>query len=505
MFKYICMLIYIVFVLVIGLQSRKATTEGDEGYLLGGRSIGPVITAFSFAATYISGVAIVNAGKFGWEHGIGAIYNAWGNVLLSIMFMWLFLGRKTRVMSEKLGVQTLPDFLKQRFDTDYFKMVGGLVIFIFLVPYTATVFTCLSYLFESVFKVPYVPSLVLMSVLAAFYLAIGGYKAAAQIDGIQGGIMLIGGLVIFYFTIKAPEVGGLMEGVRRLSEINPDFTSWTLGGNLPMWSALIPMILLTSLAPNGLPHMVQKFFALKDPKTIVIGGVTCTILGFLIITSLHVPGFFAHLFFDEIPLDSMTGQPNIDILLPQILAKILPEWALALVLLLVLAASMSTMAGLVLASSAALGMDLIKGYIKKDMTTSQVTMLLRILSVVFVLAALVIALLRPAAVMTLMGLSWGAVSGFFISAYIYGILWKGTTKAAAITGSVVGFCLAVGLPLFFSVKTPVACTAAMLIPMIIVPIISLFTKKMDPDFLEYVYSEDMSVTGSFNAGDKAPA
>ena len=202
--KYVFVAAYVIFVLYVGLKSRKDTVGGGgDSYLLGGRSIGPVITSFSFAATYISGVCMVNAGKIGWDWGIGAMWNAWGNVLLSIVFMWFFLGTRTRSISAKLNVQTLPDYLRARYQTEFFKLVGSIVLFIFMIPYTAAVFSSLSYMFTRVFQLPYIGAVIAMAILAAVYLVVGGYKAAAKIDVIQGGIMVIGGLILAIATISA--------------------------------------------------------------------------------------------------------------------------------------------------------------------------------------------------------------------------------------------------------------------------------------------------------------
>ena len=218
--KYIFVAAYIVFILYVGLKTRK-DSAGGEGYLLGGRSIGPVITSFSFAATYISGVCMVNAGKIGWDWGIGAMWNAWGNVLLSIAFMWFFLGTRSRRISAKLNVQTMPDYLRARYKTEYFKLVGSLVLFFFMIPYTAAVFSSLSYMFTRVFNLPYIGAVIVMAVLATVNLVVGGYKAAAKIDVLQGGIMVVGGIILAVATLSAKEVGGLAEGLRRLREIEP--------------------------------------------------------------------------------------------------------------------------------------------------------------------------------------------------------------------------------------------------------------------------------------------
>lgn len=507
--KYVFVAAYVVFILVVGLRSRKDSSGSDDAYLLGGRSIGPVITSFSFAATYISGVCMVNAGKIGWDWGIGSMWNAWGNVILSIVFMWFLLGTRSRTMSERLNVQTLPDYLRVRYKTEYFKLVGSLVLFIFMIPYTAAVFSSLAYMFTSVFKLPYIGAVIVMAILAAVYLCVGGYKAAAKVDVVQGGIMVIGGIILAVATIKAKEVGGLAEGLRRLSEIGTfvntsgveatgaDIVNFGFNGNVGLLMGIIPFVLMTSWAPNGLPQMATKFFAIKDAKQIKVGAIVCAILGLLIITGVHVPGLFIHLFYEELP----AGGANV--LVPDLLGRIFGsgfggQLCVSIILLLVLSASMSTLAGLVLSSSAALGMDFIKGYCCKSLDEKKTTNLLRFCTVFFVLAALVLALLNLGVISSIQSLAWGAMSGFFLAPYVFGILGKKVTKAGAIAGSVSGIAIAVLIPTLCKGVFPAiapycttvnACAVATVIPLIITPVVSAFTKKFDGEHMSLVFGK----------------
>ena len=506
--KYIFVAAYVFFILYVGLKSRK-DSGGGEGYLLGGRSIGPVITSFSFAATYISGVCMVNAGKIGWDWGIGAMWNAWGNVLLSIVFMWFFLGTRSRRMSEKLGVQTLPDFLRARYKTEYFKLVGSIVLFVFMIPYTAAVFSSLSYMFTSVFNLPYIGAVIVMAILAAVYLVVGGYKAAAKIDVVQGGIMVIGGIILAVATINSKEVGGLAEGIERMKAIAPfvnsqgvqatgsDIINFGFNGSFGLLMGIIPFVLMTSWAPNGLPQMATKFFAIKSAKQVKIGGIVCTILGFIIITGVHVPGLFIHLFYDKLP----AGGTNV--LVPDMLTKIFDsslvgQLCLSLILLLVLSASMSTLAGLVLSSSAALGMDFIKGYVAKNLDEKKTTLLLRVCTLFFVAAALILALLNLGVISSIQSLAWGSMSGFFLAPYIFGTMGKKVTKAGAIAGSIVGLACAVLIPTVVKSSVPAlapycstinACAIATLLPLIVTPIVSSFTKKMDKEYVDEIFAK----------------
>ena len=509
--KYVFVAAYVAFILIVGLRTRKESAGGGkESFLLGGRSIGPVVTSFSFAATYISGVCMVNAGKVGWDWGIGAMWNAWGNVLLSIAFMWFFLGTRSRRISAKLNVQTMPDYLRARYKTEYFKLVGSLVLFFFMIPYTAAVFSSLSYMFTRVFNLPYIGAVIVMAVLATVNLVVGGYKAAAKIDVLQGGIMVVGGIILAVATLSAKEVGGLAEGLRRLREIEPfvnsagvtatgrDIVNFGFNGNAGLLLGVIPFVIMTSWAPNGLPQMATKFFAIKDAKLVRTGAIVCTVLGFIIITGVHIPGLFIHLFYSELP----SGGTNV--LVPDMLTKIfgndlIGQVCLSIIMLLVLSASMSHLASQVLSSAAAIGMDFLKGYFLKDLSEQKTTLLLRVCTVLFMLAALVLALLNLGVISSIQSLAWGAISGFFLAPYVFGTLGKTVTKAGAIAGSIVGLACALLIPTLVKAAFPAlapycttvnACAVATVLPLVVTPIVSAFTKKLDPAYLNTIFGAE---------------
>ena len=509
--KYVFVAAYVAFILIVGLRTRKESAGGGkESFLLGGRSIGPVVTSFSFAATYISGVCMVNAGKVGWDWGIGAMWNAWGNVLLSIAFMWFFLGTRSRRISAKLNVQTMPDYLRARYQTEYFKLVGSLVLFFFMIPYTAAVFSSLSYMFTRVFNLPYIGAVIVMAVLATVNLVVGGYKAAAKIDVLQGGIMVVGGIILAVATLSAKEVGGLAEGLRRLGEIEPfvnsagvtatgrDIVSFGFNDNAGLLLGVIPFVIMTSWAPNGLPQMATKFFAIKDAKLVRTGAIVCTILGFIIITGVHIPGLFIHLFYSELP----AGGTNV--LVPDMLTKIfgndlIGQVCLSIIMLLVLSASMSHLASQVLSSAAAIGMDFLKGYFLKDLSEQKTTLLLRVCTVLFMLAALVLALLNLGVISSIQSLAWGAISGFFLAPYVFGTLGKTVTKAGAIAGSIAGLVCALLIPTLVKAAFPAlapycttvnACAVATVLPLVVTPIVSAFTKKLDPAYLDTIFGTE---------------
>lgn len=489
MVKYILLGLYVIVLVFTGIAHRKSANTSED-FFLGGRGVGPILSSFAFVTTYISAVAVINSGKIGWGFGIGSLFNGVANVFIGIFLAWLLLGKRTREMSVKLNVMTMPDFLRARYQSDAFKYLSALLIFIFMVPYSGSVFMGLSYIFESIFHIPYYVALIGMTILAGFYLTLGGYKAVATADAIQGIVMLTGSVMVVIFLFLSPQVGGPIEGVHRLTAINPDLTSFSLGG-WDKWLALIPILMLTSIGPIGMPQLAQKFFAIKDNKSIVYATVVCTVCALVIIIGIHYIGFVCHLFFDTIPIDAETLKPNTDLILPKMLESFMPEVALAVFFLLIISASMSTLAGVVMISASSIAMDLVKGYLKSDMEDRKVTLLMRILCIVFVVLSIIIAIMKPSSIIALQGLSWGAISGFFLAPYIYGLFWKGVTKEGALSGAIVGFLTAVVLPVAFDVSCIVACSLAMTIPFIIIPVVSFLTPDIPEEVIEQAFNKDM--------------
>ena len=137
-------------------------------------------------------VFVGDAGQFGWKYGMASTWIGLGNAIIGSLLAWVVLGRRTRIMTQHLSSSTMPEFFGQRFDSKSLKIVASVIIFIFLIPYTASIYNGLSRLFEMAFHVPYAVCVVVMAVFTAVYVILGGYMATAINDFIQGIIMLIG-------------------------------------------------------------------------------------------------------------------------------------------------------------------------------------------------------------------------------------------------------------------------------------------------------------------------
>ena len=491
----------------VGLYCRKHATDVN-GFVLGGRSVGPWLTAFAYGTSYFSAVVFVGyAGQFGWKYGIAATWAGIGNALLGSLLAWAVLGRRTRVMTQHLDSATMPQFFEQRFQSKALKLAASAVIFIFLIPYTASLYNGLSRLFGMAFDIDYSICVIVMAILTGIYVIAGGYMATAINDFIQGIIMIVGIIAVIGAVLNSQ--GGFLEALNKLGQVSDPLVSSTPGifnsffGPDPI--NLLGVVLLTSLGTWGLPQMVQKFYAIKSEQAINKGMIISTVFALIVAGGCYFLGGFGRLFADQIGVTE-AGVPvgGYDAVIPTMLSG-LPTILIAVVVVLVLSASMSTLSSLVLASSSTLTLDFLKGNIVKDMDEKKQVRWMKGLIVVFIAISVVMAILQYKSSVTfiaqLMGVSWGALAGAFLAPFLYGLYWKKATSAGCwasfIFSTVVMLANVLVKPIFPAIlQSPINAGAfCMIAGLVIVPLISLFTKKPDAKHLEDVFScYDIPVT-----------
>lgn len=482
--KIILLILFFASMVAVGLYSRKHATNVSD-FVLGGRAVGPWLTAFAYGTSYFSAVVFVGyAGQFGYKYGIASTWIGIGNAVLGSLLAWVILGRRTRVMSKHLSATTMPDYFGKRYESNAIRIVAAAISFIFLIPYTASVYNGLSRLFGMAFNIPYAVCVVAMAALTGIYVVLGGYMATAINDFIQGIIMLFGIVAVIASVLNG--YGGFSESMKKLAEIESDvpgvYASF-FGPDLP---GLLGVVLLTSLGTWGLPQMVHKFYAIKDEKSIKAGTIISTLFAIVVSGGCYFLGGFSRLV-DE-SLFMVDGKPVYDAIIPGMLSK-LPDILIGIVVVLVLSASMSTLSSLVLTSSSTLTLDLIKGNIVKKMDDKKQLLCMRIMLVFFVVISVVIALDPPAFIAQLMGISWGALAGAFLAPFLYGLYWKGVTKAAVWASFACGVGITVANMFFKFIESPINAGAiAMAIGLIIVPIVSLITPKMKNEDVDSIFA-----------------
>ena len=478
----------------IGLYCRRHATD-VSGFVLGGRSVGPWLTAFAYGTSYFSAVVFVGyAGQFGWKYGIAATWAGLGNAFIGSLLAWVVLGRRTRVMSQHLDSATMPEFFGKRFGSNALKLAASAIIFIFLIPYTASLYNGLSRLFGMAFDIDYSICVIVMAILTGIYVIAGGYMATAINDFIQGIIMLVGIAAVILAVLNSQ--GGFLASLEKLAQVQGDSAIPGVYASFfgPDPVNLLGVVILTSLGTWGLPQMVQKFYAIKSEAAISKGTVISTAFALVVSGGCYFLGGFGRLFSDRIDI----AANGYDSVIPTMLSG-LPAILIAVVVILVLSASMSTLSSLVLASSSTLTLDFIKGNIIKDMDERRQVKWMRGLVVVFIAISVVLALIQYKSSVTfiaqLMGVSWGALAGAFLAPFLYGLYWKRTTKAACWVSFVFStvFMLAVISPVKGSLpallQSPINAGAfCMIVGLVIVPVVSLFTKAPDRKRLEDVFS-----------------
>ncbi len=494
----------------IGLYCRKHATDVN-GFVLGGRSVGPWLTAFAYGTSYFSAVVFVGyAGQFGWKYGIAATWAGIGNALLGSLMAWAFLGRRTRVMTQHLDSATMPQFFQRRFNSPALKTAASAIIFIFLIPYTASLYNGLSRLFGMAFDIDYSVCVIVMAVLTAVYVIAGGYMATAINDFIQGIIMIVGIVAVIAAVLNSQ--GGFMEALNKLGQVSDPTVSETPGvfasffGPDPL--GLLGVVLLTSLGTWGLPQMVQKFYAIKSEQAINKGMIISTIFAAIVAGGCYFLGGFGRLF------DVDVATQGFDAVIPTMLSGLSPI-LIAVVVVLVLSASMSTLSSLVLTSSSTLTLDFIKGRIVKDMDEKKQLKVMRGLIVVFIAISVVLAIVQYKSSVTfiaqLMGVSWGALAGAFLAPFLYGLYWKRATPAAVWASFI--FSTVVMLANIFVkssfpalLQSPINAGAfCMIAGLIIVPVVSLVTPKLPQQHLDQVFScydRQVLVTVKDSIGDQ---
>lgn len=503
------MLIKIVFVVIffivmvgVGLYSRKQARSVD-GFVLGGRQVGPWLTAFAYGTSYFSAVVFVGyAGQFGWKYGLSSTWIGVGNAVIGSLLAWLVLGKRTKLLTQHIGSRTMPDFFGTRFNSQNLRVVASVIAFVFLIPYTAGVYKGISTLFEMGFGIPYEYCVVFMAAFTAVYVILGGYKATAINDFIQGIIMLFGIVVVIMAVLNTQ--GGLCSAIGKMAEIPSDADSTINGGFASLWGPdpynLLGVVVLTSLGTWGLPQMVGKFYSITDEKAIRRGTIISTLFAFIIAGGCYFLGGFGRLF--GVPPVLPNGKPDFDSIIPTML-ETLPDALIALVVLLVLSASMSTLASLVLTSSSTMTLDLI--YRDKKANDAEVrggeiddtvegnierrkVIVMRLLIIFFIAISLFIALNPPTFIAQLMGISWGALAGAFLAPFMLGLYCKGITTASVWACFVWGVGLTVGNMLLGNPMSPINCGAiAMTGGFAVVTLFSLFTPKMNRQTVDQMF------------------
>ena len=475
--------IYVLLMVSVGIWGMRRTKTLND-FFLGGRTLGPWVSAIAYGTTYFSAVLFIGfAGSLGWKFGINALWIAAGNVIVGSLLAWKLLGRRTRRMTQNLDTMTMPEFFAERYNMPLLKPLAALIIFVFLIPYSASVYKGLGYLFEKSMGIPFDTALILMTVLTGIYLVMGGYFAVAVTDFIQG-IIMVGGaiLMVVFLSHTAPHDAA----VPLTTSIQQQYHQH-VATHAP-WYILPCLVFMTSFGVWGMPQMTQKFYAIKNEKVITVATIVVTLFAAIIVFSAYFTGALTHLFYTPQTMPMANGKPVFDQLIPDMMTQHLPPWLSAIILLLILSASMSTLSSLVLVASSTIAIDLYKGHISPDVSSKTSVTMMRFLSAIFIALSFFIARYRIEVIITLMSISWGAIAGAFIAPYLYGLWWKRANAVGALAGMLSGLAASIYLYFFYFHRNesmgPVTATLSILIPLVVMPVACWLSKPTDADVVK---------------------
>ncbi len=496
--KILLLVVFFAVMVGVGLYCRRHATN-VKGFVLGGRNVGPWLTAFAYGTSYFSAVIFVGyAGQFGWKFGIASTWIGLGNAVIGSLMAWVILGRRTRLQTQHLNTSTMPEYFGKRYDSNALKIFASVIVFIFLIPYTASLYNGLSRLFEMAFPgISYTTCVIVMAVLTAIYVIAGGYMATAINDFIQGIIMIVGIVAVIGAVLSGN--GGFMGSIKTLAQVSAPEVSDMPGvfasffGPDPL--GLLFVVILTSLGTWGLPQMVQKFYAIKSEKDITKGTIISTLFAIVVAGGCYFLGGFGRLFQNQLNVTNGIPEGGYDAIVPTMLSG-LGDILVGVVIVLVLSASMSTLSSLVLTSSSTLTLDLIKDFMGKKANDKNLVVIMRVLIAVFIVISAFIAINKDSLgyIADMMGISWGALAGAFLAPFLMGLYWKKATKAACVAsfvfGSGVMILNMVARPYFpVILQSPINCgVIAMLAGFVIVPIVSLITPKINKEKVEDMFA-----------------
>ena len=494
--KVAIIILFFVIAIGIGIYTRRSSSSVD-GFVLGGRNVGPWLSAFAYGTSYFSAVIFVGyAGQFGYRYGLSATWAGIGNAIIGSLLAWWVLGPRAREMTHRLGATTMPEFFGKRYNSRALRIAAAAIIFVFLIPYTASVYNGLSRLIVIALgiNIPYEYCIVVMAAITCIYVVLGGYMATVTNDFIQGCVMLVGIVAVIVAVLNGH--GGFSDAIVQLSQVpnsaQPEFQGAFTSFFGPDLFNLLGVVVLTSLGTWGLPQMVQKFYAIKSGPAVKQGAIISTVFALVIAGGSYFLGGFGRLAemgagAQFIEYNPVTGAIVYDSIMPALVSNI-PDILLGVLVVMVLSASMSTLSSLVLTSSSTLTLDLIKDNLVKNMSERSQVRWMRALLVVFIAVSAAIGIVQVQGslpvIAQLMGISWGALAGAFLGPFLWGLYSGKVSKASVWVSFIVGVGLTTGNMISGFVGTPWiaspinAGALAMILSLVIVPAVSLFTPSV---------------------------
>jgi SSS family solute:Na+ symporter len=465
--------LYLALLIALGLWMGRRTRSAEDFYI-GGRQVGPWVTAFSFVAAYFSSVVIVGGGAFGYRFGMSTLWIAATNVLVGCTLVWIVLGRRLWQFTKRLDTMTIPGFIGRRYGSREAEVFSAAIIFVFMIIYNVSVLVGMGRIMEGLMGIPYTTSVLIAGLIILIYVCVGGYLAVVWTSFVQAWIMIFGLLLLAFATLH--QVGGLTAASIRLAAIDPGFveTPGVWG-----WSGLVSFALIVSLGVWGMPQLLVRFYSMKSTRVLRLGTVLATLGGAMAV----------------LPYLSGALSNNPDLAIPLLTEKVLNPWGGAIFLAGVMAAGMSTFSSVLIIVSGAIVRDLRRATSSASGRESAAggrrdVLLGRVASLAAGLVALATAYRPPALVLVITAFAWAVIASACLWPVVLGVYWRRGTRAGAISSMVSGTAVALGWMAAGSPMGMHGFIPGVLVSLIVFVVVSLATTAPDPVLIARAWGEE---------------
>lgn len=473
----VILVLYLILMAGIGIYCRRYTTQ-LEGFFVGFRNLGPWLLAFTYFATYYSSSVMIGNSGTGYKAGLAWFFMPVAQVLLIPIGLLLF-AKALMNASKQLGVITIPDYFKTRYRSTLPSGVLAVIMVVFLVPYMVAVTKGGALAFETLLGVPYKWAVVIIIVITAAYTTVGGFMGGVITDMIQGIIMIIGAVTVFIVSLVA--AGGPTGVAMKLQAVNPQLiqTPGTLG-----WAGLLGFSFVFGIAPWGLPQLLQKTLAMKSRRVVGPSAVVVLLTALLILYTCNGSGIIARALFANEFID------NPDYAFPMLIARYLPPVMGAILLTAIVAAVMSTLDAILLVAAGAVSRDLYQQIINKNASDKSVLRLTWIIMLILAVITLFASFSPPPMLLYLTAFSFSLMTATILAPMFFGIYYRKATLAGCVASQIVGVVVVLMLTILKIKFLIHPLIPGLLAALIVLPVVSSFTKKLPEDFVNRIFSDD---------------
>jgi len=424
------LILYYVVVLGIGYWAmRRGAGDDLEGYLLGGRKVGPMTTALTLQSTSMSGFMFLGAGGLGFAQGYWALWYAAGDIGGGVLNLSI-IGRRMRKLSQMMGALTSIEYLEKRYPSPAIRFFAGTLTVFLLGFYVLAQLIAGGKGMALVTGIPYPLALAIAVGIILLYTFMGGYLAVAYTDFFQSVIMLVG--VMWIVIAALTELGGLTAANNALGELDPTLLSvWGRDlGFQGQWGIVAGALLIFSVGYMGWPHVVTRHMAMARPATARRAGLWATIWNLFFVPTPYLVGILAILI--------LPGLEDPEMAIFEVAEKLLPAAVTGLVMAAIMAAIMSTADSLLLQTGSIASRDLYERFINPNATERQMVMVSRGLVLLIAVVGYVIALFEPPTVFGIVIFATSVLGSAFLPAYFCAVWWKKANTPGALASMVAG-------------------------------------------------------------------